>query len=48
VDEVWRRKRGEMMDKVTLVFIFIMALCIIGLMFCFYMLARNEAIHEAR
>lgn len=36
------------MDKVTLVFIFIMALCIIGLMFCFYMLARNEAIHEAR
>ena len=36
------------MDKVTLVFVFIMALCIIGLLFCFYMLVRNKAIHEAR
>lgn len=36
------------MDKVTLVFVFIMALCIIGLLFCFYMLARSQAIHDAR
>lgn len=36
------------MDKATLVFIFFMALCIIGLVFCFYMFVRNEAVHEAR
>ena len=36
------------MDNGTLVFIFFMALCIIVLVSCFYILVRNAAVLEAR